>query len=289
MPPLFDLQQFQMQKNTQRRLALTIAGFDPSGGAGVIADLRTFTAFGVDGVAAITSITFQNSGQVFGAAHLSADTVRSQVMPLLESGEIACAKTGMLPTREIVAAVAALFRETELPPPVVDPVIMSSSGQRLMSEDAVVELIEKLLPLTQLITPNIQEAETLSGLKITSESDMRQAAATIRKLGARAVLIKGGHLKQEAEGSRQEAEGSRHKAEGSKDQSDDAIDVLDNDGNVTVFREPRVQGGNLHGSGCILSAAIAAGLGKGMSLEDSVRAAKGFVLDAIKKSVMSDQ
>ena len=195
----------------------------------------------------------------------------------------------MLPTREIVAAVAALFRETELPPPVVDPVIMSSSGQRLLSEDAVVELIEKLLPLTQLITPNIHEAETLSGLKIASESDMRQAAATIRKLGARAVLIKGGHLsRQKAEGSSQEAEGSRQKAEGSRDQSDEAIDVLDNQGNVTVFREPRVEGGSLHGSGCILSAAIAAGLGKGSSLEDSVRAAKSFVLDAIKKRVSDE-
>ena len=259
----------------QRRLALTIAGFDPSGGAGVIADLRTFSAFGLDGVAAITSITFQNSEQVFGATHQTGDSVRSQVMPLLESGEIVCAKTGMLPTREVVIEVAGLFRETKLPRPVVDPVITSSSGQRLMSEDALAALIENLLPLAQVITPNIPEAETLTGFTIATESDMRRAASMIRKMGTPAVLIKGGHLVQKAEGS-------KHK-EGNSE-TEDAIDVLDNQRKITVFRERRVRGGSLHGSGCIMSAAIAACLGKGMTLENSVGAAKSFVLDAIVKN-----
>ena len=130
-----------------------------------------------------------------------------------------------------------------------------------MDEDAVRVLVESLLPLAKVITPNVPEAETLTGMTITSEADMRIAAARIRELGARAVLVKGGHLTGDAP---------------------DAIDLLDNQGTVTAFRAPRVTGGNLHGSGCMLSAAIAAGLGKGMTLEESVSAAKSFVLDAIR-------
>lgn len=259
--------------------ALTIAGFDPSGGAGVLADARTFAAFGFQTSAVITSITFQNTERVFGAVHQTGETVRAQVLPLLEDAKIVCSKTGMLPTREVVVEVARLFRETDLPRPVVDPVIMSSSGRRLMEESALAALIEELLPLARLVTPNIPEAEALTGTTIKSEADMRRAAVVIRKLGVRAVLIKGGHLRrQEAEGSRQEA------GDIAQDGSDEAIDVLDNEGKVTVFRERRIIGAELHGSGCILSAAIAAGLGKGMTLEDSVGAAKSFVLEAIRNS-----
>jgi hydroxymethylpyrimidine/phosphomethylpyrimidine kinase len=267
--------------------ALTIAGFDPSGGAGVLADARTFAAFGFQASAAITSITFQNTERGFGAVHQTGETVRAQVMPLLDDARIVCSKTGMLPTRAVVLAVARLFRETDLPRPVVDPVILSSAGQRLMEERALDDLIEELLPLAQLLTPNVPEAEALSGTTITSEADMRRAAVVIRKMGARAVLIKGGHLKkqksevrsQKSEGSRQEA--GTDKAEG---ESDEAIDVLDNEGKVTVFRERRIVGAELHGSGCILSAAIAAGLGQGMTLEDSVSAAKSFVLETIREA-----
>lgn len=240
--------------------ALTIAGFDPSGGAGVLADARTFAAFGLQASAAITSITLQNTKRVFGSLHQTGEAVRAQVMPLLEDYTFACSKTGMLPTREVILEVARLFRETSLPRPVVDPVILSSSGQRLMEENAIGALLDELIPLARLVTPNIPEAETLTGITITSEADMLKAAATIRQLGARAVLVKGGHL------------------------AGDAIDVLDNEGKITVFRETRVSGAELHGSGCILSAAIAAGLGKGMTLEDSVGAAKNFVLEAIRNS-----
>ena len=134
------------QQTHTRCSALTIAGFDPSGGAGVIADVRTFAAFDLEGVAAITSITFQNSERVSGAVHMTGESVRSQVMPLIEGGQIVCVKTGMLPTREVVLEVARLFRETDLPRPVVDPVIMSSSGYRLMEEDAIAALIDELLP-----------------------------------------------------------------------------------------------------------------------------------------------
>ena len=248
-------------------IALTIAGFDPSGGAGVLADVRTFAAFGLRASAAITSITSQNSSDFLGAVHQSAEVVWAQVEPLLNEFTIACVKTGMLPTRDVVLEVARLFRETDLPRPVVDPVIMSSSGHRLMDEDAVAELVNELLPLARLLTPNIREAETLTGMTIVSEADMRRAAVAIRELGAPAVLIKGGHLR------RQEAE------------NDEAIDVLDDEGKVSVFREPRISGAELHGSGCLLSAAIAAGLGKGMTLEDSVAAAKSFVIEAIRDSL----
>ena len=242
--------------------ALTIAGFDPSGGAGVLADARTFAAFGLEASAVITSLAFQNRNHVFGATHQTGESVRSQLLPLLETYRFACTKTGMLPTREVVMEVAGLFREIDLPRPVVDPVIMSSSGQPLMEENAIGALISELMPLACVVTPNISEAETFAGITITSEADMWHAAAIIRKTGARAVLIKGGHL------------------------TGDAIDVLNNEGKVTVFRETRVNGAELHGSGCVLSAAIAAGLGKGMALEDSVGAAKSFVLEAIRNSAL---
>jgi hydroxymethylpyrimidine kinase/phosphomethylpyrimidine kinase len=273
--------------------ALTIAGFDPSGRAGVLADARTFAAFGFHAVAVVTSLTFQNTARVFGAVDQTGETVRAQLKPLLEDDGIACTKTGMLPTRAVVLEVARLFRETHLPRPVVDPVILSSSGHRLMEEAALETLMEELLPLAQLMTPNVPEAETLTGITITSEADMRRAAATIRELGARAVLIKGGHLReQQAESSRQKADGRRQTADGRRhepgtakaEESDEAIDVLDNEGKVTVFRENRVHSAELRGTGCILSAAIAAGLGKGMTLEDSVGVAKSFVWEAIRNS-----
>ena len=263
--------------------ALTIAGFDPSGGAGVLADARTFAAFGLQTSAAITSVTFQNSVNFFGGANQAAEVVRAQVEPLLAEFTVVCAKTGMLPTRAVVLEVARLFRETDLPRPVVDPVIVSTSGQRLMEDDAVTVFMDQLIPLAALVTPNIPEAEALTRTTIASEADMRSAAAIIREMGARAVLIKGGHLEaQKGEGRRQKAEGED--AGGTPAVSVEAIDVLDNVGKVTVFREKRIVGAQLHGSGCILSAAIAAGLGKRMTLEDSVGAAKSFVLDAIRNS-----
>jgi hydroxymethylpyrimidine kinase/phosphomethylpyrimidine kinase len=252
-------------------MALTIAGFDPSGGAGVLADVRTFAAFGLQAGAAITSVTFQNSNDFLGAVHQPPEVVRAQVESLQKGRAIVCVKTGMLPTRSIVLEVVRLFRETDLPRPVVDPVITSSSGHRLMEEEAVRELVNELMPLASLVTPNIPEAETLTGMTITSEADMRRAAVAIRELGAHAVLVKGGHLGE------QKAEGRTQKAE-----TEEAIDVLDNEGEVTVFRGQRISGAGLHGSGCVLSAAIAAGLGKGMSLEDSVGAGKSFVLAAIR-------
>jgi hydroxymethylpyrimidine kinase/phosphomethylpyrimidine kinase len=284
--------------NTSLPNALTIAGFDPSGGAGVLADARTFAAFGYRASAAITSITFQNDGGATGAVHQTAATVRGQINSLLEEFQFNCAKTGMLPTREIVHEVARRFRESELPAPVVDPVMVSSSGMRLMKGDAQEILISELLPVAHLVTPNIPEAEALSGLTITSETEMREAAKIIRGLGARAVLIKGGHLEeQKAEGTTQKVEDQKRESGSPTVREDsnttahhgsgEAIDVLDDDGAVTVFRGEFIPGAKLHGSGCILSAAIAAGLGKGMSLEDAVQQAKDFVLNALRDAGQS--
>jgi len=241
----------------------------------VLADVRTFAKFGLHACAVVTSVTFQNSKVFVGAVHQTADAVRAQIESVLGEFTIICAKTGMLPNREIVMEVARLFRETNLPAPVVDPVIVSSTGHVLMEPEALAALQSELLPLACLVTPNILEAETLTGMTIRTESDMRQAAAMIRERGARAVLVKGGHLGETAEGRRQEAE-------------KEAIDVLDDEGAVTVFRAARVEGGELHGSGCILSAAIAAGLGNGMMLEESVRTAKSFVLEVIRNSNRSE-
>src|SRR5688572_1952932 len=192
-------------------VALTIAGLDPSGGAGVIADVRTFAAFGCFATAAITSLTFQNTTGVFGAVHQTPETVRAQVMPIVEDFKVACAKTGMLPTREIISEVARLFRETALPAPVVDPVMRATSGDDLINDDAVSVMVADLFPLALVVTPNIPEAERLTGLAINDESGMLQAARIIRQMGARAVLVKGGHLvgRREAEKRRQTAGGRR--------------------------------------------------------------------------------
>lgn len=241
------------------RVALTIAGFDPSGGAGVLADTRTFAAFGLSGAAVITALTFQNAEHFFGSVSQSADDVRRQVEAIVETNTIACVKTGMMPTREVVEEVVRLVCDGVLPAPVVDPVFKSTTGRQLIEDEAIDTVIARLFPLSRVVTPNIPEAERLTGARITSQADMRTAAARVRELGATAVLLKGGHLTEAAAGI------------------DQAIDVLDDAGKVTVFSEKRVSGIELHGSGCILSAAIAAGLGKGMTLEESVAGAKNFV------------
>jgi hydroxymethylpyrimidine kinase/phosphomethylpyrimidine kinase len=277
-------------------VALTIAGFDPSGGAGVIADIRTFLAFGCIPTAAITSLTFQNSAGVFGAIHQTAESLRAQVLPITGERCIAAAKTGMLPTRGIVVEVARLFREAELPAPVVDPVLRSSSGYSLMEEDGIEVLVRELMPLARVITPNIPEAERLTGLRIDNEDAMRDAARKLREMGARAVLVKGGHLKQWAVGSGQWAEGQkavgsgqwaeRQKAAGSRQGTEkaEAIDVLDDQGSVTVFRGDWIDAPPVRGTGCMLSAAMAACLGKGMNLEEAVGEARKFVRRAIRKA-----
>ena len=245
-----------------RPVVLTIAGIDPSGGAGIVADIKTISAFECFPAAAITSITFQNAKRVFGAEHQTAATLRAQVEPIFQDAKVAAAKTGMLPTAEIVAEVARLFREEDLPAPVVDPVMVSTSGHDLIDDEARRLLMTELLPVARLVTPNIPEAERLAGFSIHAEADMRRAAEAIKSLGARAVLVKGGHrLTPQA----------------------DAVDILiDEAGNFVEFREEYIDVGEIHGSGCTLSAAIAAALGKGMSLEAAVGAAKKYLTDQIR-------
>lgn len=255
-------------------IALTIAGLDPSGGAGVLADVRTFAAFQCFPTAVITSITFQNTTGVSGALHQSAETVRSQVLPIIVDFSIAGVKTGMLPTREVIVEVARLFRETNLPAPVVDPVMRATSGDDLINDDAVGSLISNLFPQAAVVTPNIPEAERLTGLIINDEESMREAARSIRALGARAVLVKGGHMLS-----------SRQAANDQTNANDvEAIDILDENGTVTVFRAELIRGGEIHGSGCTLSAAIAACLARGMNLQVAVGTAKQFITDAIKNA-----
>ena len=255
-------------------VVLTIAGFDPSGGAGTIADVRTFVAFDCNPTAAITSLTFQNSEGVFGAIHESAESLRAQILPIVQESRIAAIKTGMLPTRAIILEVARLIQETNLPAPVVDPVLRSTSGYELMEADAMEVLLAELVPLARVITPNIPEAERLTNLRIEDEEGMRAAARRLRELGARAVLIKGGHLRRRSE------VGDRR----SEQDSNQAIDVLDDEGNVTVFRGEWIDAPPVRGTGCMLSSAIAACLGKGAHLKDSVGLAKQFVTDAIRNS-----
>lgn len=253
---------------------LTIAGFDPSGGAGLIADIRTVVAFGCTPVAAMTSLTLQNSEGVFGAIHQTPEALRAQILPVVREFRIAAVKIGTLPTRESVLEVARLLPETKMPAPVVDPVLRSTSGYELMEPEAREVLLSELMSLARLITPNIPEAETLTGMRITNEPEMREAARKLREMGARAVLVKGGHLKE-----RSEVRGQRSVGVESNRQ---AIDVLDDEGNVTAFRGEWIDSPPVRGTGCMLSSAIAACLGLGMNLQDSVSAAKRFVADAIR-------
>src|SRR5690348_10516627 len=248
--------------DNDRPVVLTIAGLDPSGGAGIVADIKTIAAFGCFPAAAITSITFQNAQRVFGAEHQSAEILRAQVEPIVSDARVAAVKTGMLPTAEIVREVVRLFREEELPAPVVDPVMISTSGHDLIGDEAFQVLKRELLPVACLVTPNIPEAERLAGFAIRSEYDMRRAAEVIRSVGASAVLIKGGHRSESLA---------------------DAVDILlDDVGVFTEFRETRIDVGEVHGTGCTLSAAIAANLAKNLSLFDAVAFAKTYVTDQIR-------
>jgi hydroxymethylpyrimidine kinase/phosphomethylpyrimidine kinase len=239
-------------------VVMTVAGFDPSGGAGIVADVKTFTAFGCFAAAAVTSLTYQNTTGVFGAAHQTAEAVRAQVLPIVEDFSVAAWKTGMLPTREVIREVARLARECHLPAPVVDPVVRSTSGYDLIDDEALDSLRRELLPLARVVTPNIPEAERLTGMSVRGEEDMARAARAIREMGARAVLVKGGHL------------------------TGRALDLLDDGGEVQVFTAERIESTSTHGTGCTLAAALAASLARGMTLAEATGAAKRFVTEAIR-------
>lgn len=240
-------------------VCLTIAGLDPSGGAGIIADIRTFTRFGCFATAAVSSVTFQNTQGVFGSVHQTADSVRRQVEPIIEDYEVAAVKTGMLPTREIIEETARLIEANGLSNLVVDPVVRATSGFDLIDDAALRAVIERLFPLAMVVTPNIPEAERIAQMRIESEQDIRSAAGIIQSAGVRNVLIKGGHLNAAR-----------------------AKDFLFQGNSVEIFESEFIVTTSTHGTGCTLAAAIAANLAIGKGLAESIRIAKAFVHEAIR-------
>jgi len=239
--------------------ALTIAGSDSGGGAGIQADLKTFSAFRVFGMSVITAVTAQNSLGVQGVENLSPAFVALQLRSVLSDFGAGAAKCGMLSTAPIIEAVAATLADEPVEKLVVDPVMVAKSGDALLQPDARQALIERVLPLALVVTPNLPEAESLAGIPVASRPDMEEAARRIHRLGPRYVLVKGGHLKG------------------------DAIDLLWNGKAFTAFRAPRIDSGNTHGTGCTLSAAIAAGLARGQAIGDAIRDAKAYVTRAIRE------
>ena len=276
-------------------VCLTIAGVDPSGGAGVIADIKTFSAFGCFATAAIASLTFQNTQGVYGAANQTAEIVRAQILPILDDMPVAALKTGMLPTREIIEEVARIVAEFNLKNFVVDPVVRSTSGFDLIDDAALRVLIEKLFPLATVITPNLPEAERITGMKIESVQDIKKAARMMQSLGARNVLIKGGHMPildfgfrisdleygdaQRELDSLEESEKINPKSE---IQNPKSIDFLFMGDEEFTFSADFIETTATHGTGCTFAAAIAAGLANGKPLREAVESAKRFVTEAIR-------
>ena len=247
---------------TTLRTALTIAGSDSSGGAGIQADLKTFAAFGVYGMSAITALTAQSTIGVAAVAPVSADLVTAQI-EAVAAAEIHATKIGMLATAAIAEAVAAAIEELDLPSVVLDPVLVSSSGTRLLDDDGVQALILELLPRARVITPNIPEAEVLSGCRIASADDARRAARRLCEMGAAAVVITGGHP----------IEGTR-----------DIIDLLFDGVSFVELLTPRIEidgDGSVHGTGCTFASALAAGLAAGQPLAAAAARAQAYVAGAI--------
>jgi len=243
------------------QVALTIAGSDSGGGAGIQADLKTFHRFGVFGTSVITAITAQNTIGVAEWQAVSPRLVRSQIEAVVSDLPPAAVKSGMLATSDVIRVVAETIRRYSLPHYVLDPVMVATSGDPLIESDAVEAIRSELLSLAELVTPNADEAALLTGAQIKDEDDMRRAAAAIAGMGVRAVLIKGGHLQTGEPGF--------------------VRDLL-YDGEFTVFRHRRIETTSTHGTGCTLSAAVAAQLANGRSLRQSVGDAIDFVHAAIE-------
>ena len=239
--------------------ALTIAGSDSGGGAGIQADLKTFSAFRVFGMSVITAVTAQNSLGVQGVENLPPAFVAQQLRSVLEDFGADAAKCGMLSTAAIIEAVATELASHRIEKLVVDPVMVAKSGDQLLQPEARAALADRILPLALLVTPNLPEAEVLAGIRVAEQEDMEEAARRIHLMGPRYVLVKGGHLKG------------------------DATDLLWNGREFTKFSTPRIDSQNTHGTGCTFSAAIAAGLARGQALGDAIRSAKAYVTRAIRE------
>jgi hydroxymethylpyrimidine/phosphomethylpyrimidine kinase len=241
--------------------ALTIAGSDSGGGAGIQADLKTFMAFGVYGMSAITALTAQNTVGVQGIFDVSPEFVREQIRSVMTDIGADAAKTGMLSNAGIVKAVAEAVREFRIPNLVVDPVMVAKSGAPLLAPEARKALCEELLPLATVITPNLFEAESILGRRIEDLDAMKKAARELKTIGCQWVVVKGGRL----------------------DIGSQAVDVLFDGRDLILFRSPRSESQCTHGSGCTFASAITAGLAKGMTPQDAVKRAKDYVTEAIRK------
>ena len=239
------------------KTALTIAGSDSSGGAGIQADIKTMTANGVYATSAITALTAQNTTGVYGILESTPEFLANQLDCIFTDIFPDAVKTGMVSSTALIAVIADKLRQYGARNIVVDPVMVATSGARLISEEAVDALKEKLLPLATLLTPNIPEAEVLSGMTIENAADMEKAARAISEKYGCAVLCKGGH------------------------QISDADDLLWREGAGVWFRGRRIQNSNTHGTGCTLSSAIASNLAKGYDLDHSVRRAKEYISGAL--------
>ena len=240
------------------RVALTVAGSDSGGGAGIQADLRTFAAHGLHGASAITAVTAQNTVAVVDYVALEPRMVMAQIDAVASDMPVAAVKTGMLATRPIVEAVAEAIARWRLPHLVVDPVMVAKSGDRLLDSAAEAAYRDRLFPLAEVVTPNLAEAEALLGRPVRSVEAMAQAARDLRALGPRSVLVKGGHL------------------EG------DPVDVFFDGQRTEELRAPRIATRNTHGTGCTLSAAIAARLALGADARAAVRDAKAYLTEALR-------
>jgi hydroxymethylpyrimidine/phosphomethylpyrimidine kinase len=242
------------------RTALTIAGSDSGGGAGIQADLKTFAAHGVYGTSAITAVTAQNTRGVTAWEAVSTELVIAQIEAIASDLPPAAVKTGMLATAAIVEAVAATIAEMELPNLVVDPVMIAKGGDRLLDEAAVSTIRVELLKSAEIVTPNVPEAEVLADMRIEDVAGMHAAARRILELGPRVVVLKGGHL----------------------DSGVEVVDVVRTRHTVFELRAPRIETAHTHGTGCTLSSAIAARLARGEGAEQAIRAARQYLDGAIR-------
>jgi hydroxymethylpyrimidine/phosphomethylpyrimidine kinase len=242
--------------------ALSIAGSDPSGGAGIQADLKTFAAWRVYGAAVLTALTAQNTRGVRGVQVVPAAFIGAQLDAVLDDLAVSAIKTGMLADDPSVRAVAQRLARVPHIPLVVDPVLVSTSGHALADSSTLPALRDELLPLALLVTPNLAEAEALLGAPVRSRADMREAARALTALGACAALVKGGHL------------------------SDSAYDVLYTDGRMIELDAPRIAVESTHGTGCTLSAAIAAGLARGETIATAVPRAKRYVHRCLERALV---
>lgn len=245
----------------ERKKVLSIAGSDCSGGAGIQADLKTMTSLGVYGMSVITALTAQNTTGVYGIMDVELEFVANQMDCIFKDIVPDAVKIGMVSQKDIICTIADKLKEYGAENIVLDPVMVSTSGSRLLAADAIEVLAERLFPMAAVMTPNIPEAELLTGMTISSERDMEQAAELIGKRYGGAVLVKGGH------------------------QVETANDVLYRNGTVVWFYGKRIENPNTHGTGCTLSSAIACGLASGRTMEESVRDAKAYLSDALSSGL----